>query len=341
MFNTVDSVPRQDVSTALMEAVGQDKQFIAQMLMPIYPSATEVGRYPRFRKQAAELLRGGRNPNSDGTFNSSTRRGGTGTYNEVTRKFEWDSYQTSEFGLEERVDDVIRRRMTNFFDCDMITAKLLMNELMLDYEMEVAAKLNTTTSSDSAEGFVSTNSTVAYTEANTAGATPFDFPTDLTNCIERLTLLGTNPDELSLVLSLSAYNRIRRSNKLQTYVYGFLNVTQGGSQISEQMIASAFGIRGVLVAKKSVDVAVKGKTPNLVPVWGNTNAMLLKTGEGDFMNGGAGRSIIWDADSPGGLFTSEQYRDEKRRGDMLRVRSNRVLKIIDPTCAQLINLQWS
>jgi hypothetical protein len=69
--------------------------------------------------------------------------------------------------------------------------------------------------------------------------------------------------------------------------------------------------------------------------------MLLKTGEGDFMNGGAGRSIIWDADSPGGLFTSEQYRDEKRRGDMLRVRSNRVLKIIDPTCAQLINLQWS
>lgn len=336
MFNTVDSVPRQDVSTALMEAVGQEKQFIAQMLMPIYPSATEVGRYPRFRKQAAELLRGGRNPNSDGTFNSSTRRGATGTYNEVTRKFEWDSYQTWEFGLEERVDDVIRRRMTNFFDADMITAKLLMNELMMDYEMEVAAKLNTTTNTDSSEGLVATATTAGdWTNANVL---TFDAPQDINACVERLTLLGTNPDECDIVLSLKAFNILRRSKLMQTYVYGFLNVTQGGSQIQPDMIAQAFGLRSCIIAKKSVDVAVKGKTPNLVPVWGNTNCLIIKTGDGDFMNGGVGRTIVWDADSPGGLFTSEQYRDEKRRGDMLRVRSNRVLKCIDPTCSQLITI---
>lgn len=336
MFNTVDSVPRQDVSTALMEAVGQEKQFIAQMLMPIYPSATEVGRYPRFRKQAAELLRGGRNPNSDGTFNSSTRRGATGTYNEVTRKFEWDSYQTSEFGLEERVDDVIRRRMTNFFDADMITAKLLMNELMLDYEMEVSAKLNTTSNTDSAEGLVATATTAG--DWTNALVLTFDAPQDINAVIERLTLLGTNPDECDMVLSLKAYNILRRSKLMQTYVYGFLNVTQGGSQIRPEMIAQAFGLRSCIIAKKSVDVAIKGKTPNLVPVWGNTNCLVGKFGEGDFMNGGVGRTIVWDADSPGGLFTSEQYRDEKRRGDMLRVRSNRTIKCVDPTCAQLITI---
>jgi len=338
MFNTVDSVPRQDVSTALMEAVGQDKQFIAQMLMPIYPSATEVGRYPRFRKQAAELLRGGRNPNSDGTFNSSTRRGGTGTYNEVTRKFEWDSYQTSEYGLEERVDDVIRRRMTNFFDADMITAKLLMNELMLDYEMEVAAKLNTTSGTDSAEGLVSTAAGTAWTGSNLA---TFDAPADLNAIVERLTLLGTNPEECDLVMSLTVFNLLRRSTKMQTYVYGFLNVTQGGSQIQPNMIAQAFGLRSVIIAKKSVDVAVKGKTPNLVPVWGNTNVLVGKFGEGDFMNGGLGRTIVWDADSPGGLFTSEQYRAEARRGDILRCRSNRVLKMIDPTAGQLLAISYA
>jgi hypothetical protein len=341
MFNTVDSVPRQDVSTALMEAVGQEKQFIAQMLMPIYPSATEVGRYPRFRKQAAELLRAGRNPtDATGTFNSSTKRQATGTFNEVTRKFEWDSYQTSEYGLEERVDDVIRRRMTNFFDADMITAKLLMNELMLDYEMEVASKLNTTTSTDSSEGLVSTNSRTAW-NSTTAGDGTMDAPRDINECTERLTLLGTNPEECDIVMSLTVFNLLRRSKLMQTYVYGFLNVTQGGSQIQPNMIAQAFGLRSCIIAKKSVDVAIKGKTPSLVPVWGNTNVLIGKFGEGDFMNGGLGRSIIWDADSPGGLFTSEQYRDEKRRGDMLRVRSNRVLKMIDPTCGQLIATQYS
>ncbi len=338
MFNTVDSVPRTDISTALMEAVGQEKKFIAQMLLPIYDSPTEVGRYPRFRKGAAELLRAGRSPSDATTFNSSTKRNQMGTYNELTRKFEWAAFQTEEYGLQERIDDKIRTRMRNFFDADLITSKLLMNSLMLDYEMEVSAKLNTTSSTDSEEGFTATNSAVAYTEANIA---TIDFPRDVNDCLERLTLLGTDPQECTMVLSLSVYNRLRRSQKLQTYVYGFLNVTQGGSQINTSMIANCFGLANVLIATKSVDVAMKGKTPSLVPVWGNTNVWLGKLGEGDFMNGGAGRTVTWGADSPGGLFTSEQFRDEHRRGDILRIRSNRVLKIVDPTCAQLIATQYS
>lgn len=339
MFNTVDSVPRTDVSTALMEAVGQEKKFIAQMLLPIYDSPTEEGRYPRFRKGAAELLRAGRSPSDATTFNSSTKRNQTGSYNEIARKFEWDTYRTEEYGLEERIDDKIRTRMRNFFDADMITAKLLMNSLMLDFEMEVSAKLNTTTSTDANEGLVATNSAVAYTEANIA---TIDFPRDVNDCLERLTLLGTDPQECTMVLSLSVYNRLRRSQKLQTYVYGFLNVTQGGSQINTGMIANAFGVANVLIATKSVDVAMKGKTPSLVPVWGNTNVFIGKLGEGEFMSGGVGRTIVWGADTGGGgLFVSEQYRDESRRGDKLRVRSNRVLKIIDPTCAQLVATQYS
>jgi hypothetical protein len=54
------------------------------------------------------------------------------------------------------------------------------------------------------------------------------------------------------------------------------------------------------------------------------------------MNGGCGRTIIWDADSEGGLFTTDQYRDEPRRGDKIRVRSNRVIKIVNPNSGRLI-----
>lgn len=343
MYNTSDSVPRTDISTVLMEAVGQKKQYIAQNLAPIYDSATEVGRYPRFRKQAMELLRAARNPTQSGgttTFNSSTKRGATGTYNELTRKFEWDSYQTEEYGAEERVDDVVAKRMTNFFDAEMVTAEALMHELMLDFEMEVCAKLNTTTSTDSSEGLVSTNSGVAWNETTAADGT-MNAPKDINALIERLTLLGTNPDECDIVLSLTIFNLVRRSTKFQTYVFGTLNTSQGGSMITEQMIAQAFGLRSCIVAKKSVDVAIKGLTPSLVNVWGNTNVLVGKFGEGDFMNGGLLRTITWGADSAGGLFTSESYRDEKRRGTMLRVRSNRVLKMIDPTCGQLLATQYS
>ena len=62
---------------------------------------------------------------------------------------------------------------------------------------------------------------------------------------------------------------------------------------------------------------------------------------GDFTGGGVGRSIVWGADSPGGLFVSETYRDEKRRGNMIRVRMNTDEKIIDETAGELITTQWA
>lgn len=322
MFNTTDSVPRADISTVLMEAVAQEKLYIGQLIYPVYPSGREVGRYPKFRIGAAELLKAG-------AGYGSTKRNETGTYNELTRKFEWDSFQTEEFGLEERVDDVVARRMESFFDAEVVTSKLLMNSLMLDYEIEVQAKTY-----DYAT-FGDTNATVAYTDAN---LTTFDVPLDMNAALEKMTLLGEVPT--TVVMSLQLWNRIRRSQKLQTYVYGYLNVNQGGSQITEQMFANVFGLQEILIAKKSYDTALKGLSsgPSTVSaVWPSSFIAIIRRAEGDFMNGGVGRTIIWDADAPGGLFTSESYRDEKRRGNMLRVRSNRVIKTVSPNCVQLID----
>jgi hypothetical protein len=321
MFNTTDSVPRADISTLLMEAVGQEKLYIGQLIFPVYPSGREVGRYPKFRIGAAELLKAGQGY-------GSTKRNETGTYNELTRKFEWDSFQTEEYGLEERVDDVVARRMESFFDAEMVTGRLLMNSLMLDYEVEIAAKTyNTNTFGD-------TNTVAMWTETNVA--TTMDVPQDMNAAIERMTLLGEVPT--TFVISLKLWNRIRRSKLLQTFVYGYLNVNQGGSQITEQMFANVFGLQEILIAKKSYDTSLKGTTPfNVVPVWNDDWVALIRRAEGDFMNGGVGRTIIWDADAPGGLFTSESYRDEKRRGNMLRVRSNRITKVVSPNCVQLLD----
>ncbi len=323
MFNTSDSVPRADISTVLMEAVAQEKFYVGQLLMPVFPSATEVGRYPRFTVADTELLKSGKGGVG------STKRGSTGTYNEVERKFIWNSYQTEEYGLEERVDDVVAKRMANFFDAEMVTGKFLMNNLMTDYEMETAAALF-----DPAV-FTATNSTVAYTIANLA---TMDVPTDINLLLERLTLKGEMPTHI--VMSLSVWNRIRQSQKMQTYMYGYLNVTQGGSQITPAMFGAVFGVE-LVIAKKSVDTALKGKTPVLTPIWGNTYIGCFHIASGEFMNGGVGRTIVWDADSPGGLFTSESYRNEARRGNMLRVRSNRVLKILNEKAGELIATQYA
>jgi hypothetical protein len=296
-----------------MEAVHQEKHFVASSLLPVYGSEREVGRYPRFRIGKGELLK-----------KESQKRGATGTYNESEEQFEWDSYQTQEYGHEKRVDDVVRKQMRDFFDSDMVTAKFCMSKLMLDYEVEAAAAIM-----DPAV-FTATAAKVNYTE-NLLDT--IDFPFDLNATIEALTLNGEEPN--TIVMSLSVYNRLKRSKLLQTYLYGHLNTTQGGSNITPNLVAEAFGIPNIVIAKKSYDRGIKGKT-DVVPVWGNTHIWVGEVQGGDFMNGGAGRTIIWDADSEGGLFTTDQYRDEARRGDKIRVRSNRVIKIVNPNSGRLI-----
>jgi hypothetical protein len=312
-YNTTDSTPRIDISTLLMEGVHQEKHYVASSLLPVYGSQREVGRYPKFRLGKGELLK-----------KESQKRNATGTYNESEEQFEWDSYQTQEYGHEKRVDDVVKKQMGDFFDAEMVTAKFCMNKLMLDYEVEAAAAIMNPAT------FTATAAGTAYTEANLA---TMDFPADINATIEALTLNGEEPN--TMVMSLSVYNRLKRSKLLQTYLYGFLNSTQGGANITTDHIAAAFGISNIVVAKKSYDNAIKGKM-NVVPVWGNEYIWVGEVQGGDFMTGGCGRTIIWDADSEGGLFTSDQYRDESRRGDKIRVRSNRVIKIVNPNSGRLI-----
>lgn len=334
-YNTADSIPRPEISTLLMEAAGQQSGFIAQEVFPVYPSPTEVGRYPVFPKKEAELLNAGRGvTSSTPTFSSITKRGQSGTYNELDRKFTWDSFTTEEYGLEERVDDVLATRMSNFFDAEMTTGKLLANSLMLDYEMEAASTLFNT----------STFASLAYNGTGSAGTawssvTDTDIPQQINTGIEYMTLRGEKPD--TLLLSLKNFNYLRRSSKMLTYIYGTLNTNAGGAMITAQAVAGAFGLSRVIVAEKSVNQALKGMAVSLGAVWGNPYVALIKSGAGDFMNGGLGRTIIWDADSPGGLFTSESYRDEARRGTKLRVRSNRVIKVLLTDCAYLLGTNVS
>jgi hypothetical protein len=317
MYNTTDSVPRQDISTLLMEAVHQKEHYIGQILLPVYDSPKEVGRYPKFRIAKGELLK-----------RESQKRNATGTYNESDESFEWDSYSTEEYGHEKRVDDKVKKEMKDFFDAEMVTADFCMNKVMLDYELAAASAIM-----DSTQFGVDVGSE-PYTEANLA---IMDVPHDINASLEALSDLGETPN--TLVISLALFNRIKRSQKLQTYLYGFLNTTQGGSNITSKVIGDAFGIPNVVIARKTYDSAIKGKT-NIVPVWGNNYMFLGDVQGGDFMAGGVGRSIIWEADSEGGLFTTDQYRDEPRRGDKIRVRSNRVIKIINPNAGRLIGTQW-
>ena len=312
------AISRPEITAFVEEALNADAYFIGQRILPPTPVEARAGRYPKMKLQNGELLK-----------TDVTLRGPTGTYNEVSRKFDWDTYDTQEYGLEERIDDTIVSEMTKFFDVEATTAKLVMRAMQLDFEIRAAGTIF------NSSNFNSTNSATAYTVANKA---TFDAPEDINAALIRLQQKGTLPN--TLVLSRQVFNRIRTSDLMQKYLIG-LNSNLGQQAITEAAIGQAFGIPNVVIASASYDTAAKGKAPSLSPIWSNSYMWLGNVQGGDFVAGGAGRSLVWQADVPAGLFSTETYRAENRRGDIVRVRSYHSCKIVDGTCGELIATQYA
>jgi hypothetical protein len=323
--NTV-ALPRVDISSFLEETHGADVALIAQKVLPVIDLETDHGRYPRIRRAGGGLMK-----------LSNTKRGPDGSYPETQRNFDWDTYDVQEYGSEERIDDKKAKEYKNFFDVEKLTAKYKYMEITRGYEKRVADLMQTTGGADVGLDAQTTSATVAYTESNLA---TFDLARDIQNAQERaITQAGVVFN--TMVLSLSVFNRIRRSTKLQNFLFSQLG-TGVTKLISARDLVEPFDIPNIVIAKAAYDAAAsESDSTNVQTFWGNDFIWLLDVKSGDVSGGGLGRTITWSADCPGGLFTTETYRDEKRRGDMVRVRSHTAEKLIDVACCQRIATGWA
>jgi ketosteroid isomerase-like protein len=318
MYNNTGAIIRSDINTYVLQAAQTENLLIGQKVLPPIQQPSRAGIYPKITIASGGLLR-----------RDNSERAMDGSYNEINRKTVTDTYTTLDRGLEERVDDAYAADMSRFFDANVIAAKMVLRNMLIGHEIRCAARVF-----DPAV-FPATNSTVAYTEANLA---TIDFTRDVLEAIDRLTGKGVIPN--TMVLNRGVFNRLRRSARLQTYLYG--NLPSGLQRIvTAQDIAGAFGLDNVYIAEAKFDTSKTGAaTSSLSYIWSNNYVWLGNVQGGEFNAGGAGRTIVWSGDAPD-LFVTETYRNEIRRGDMVRVRQNTDEKIVDETCAELITTQWA
>jgi hypothetical protein len=318
MYQNATAVYRPDIQAFLMQAGDLEKKFIAEKIFPVHNVKKRAGQYPRIRIAEGSLMR-----------KDVTKRNVTGTYNEITRKHSWDNFTLQDRGLKVRIDDDKAAEMDDFFDLEVIESKLLKRSMLLDLETEAAAALMNPAT------FATENAKVAYTEANILTA---DFPFDMLLAFEKLNSRGV--DANTIVLSHTLWRYIRRSKLLQDYLFG--SEPSKKKLIKAKDISEAFSEETgtsitVEVASANIDSSNRAKeVSTLGPIWGNSHIWLGKTAGGDFNAGGMGRTLSWTQAVKSGLFETESWRDEERRGDMIRVRSYADQKVIDETAGQLI-----
>lgn len=314
------AVLRADVQTLVQEAAQADEMFIGEKVFPVFESPTKTGQFPKFKLGTGELLTA-----------DVTTRGVDGSYGEIKRAYETDTFTCTDRGLIELVDDAYARDIERFFDAEVLAAKQVYRNVRLGHEGRVATALI------DAGVFTATAASVAYTEANLA---TIAFHLDMLNANDRLNAKGVTPN--SIVMSMPVFNRVRRSGLAQNFMRGSGFSTDSSFVITTGDLARSLvdiGINQILVGRINKNNAKKGQAYSATPVWPNTHIWIGRIESGDFMSGGAGRTIVWNKE--GGIFVTETYRQENLRSDVIRVRQNTAEKIVDPTAGELITTSYS
>jgi len=338
MYRNTHAVIRHDLNAFVEEAARTDKLLFAEKIFPVLPVDARAGIFPKIKiGDGGELLKA-----------DSTLRGPTGTYNETTRKFDTDTYEALDRGMEERIDDVIVRDYAKFFDVEVLTSKLIMRTMKLDYEKRVfdamgcgvdtGVQTNIWTNNIDATG-----TTSPYHTTNAVGTTAAldtsDYAILFMDMMKECTKRGEIPN--TMVIGQNTWNHIRRTGKLNTFLFGSLGSGVGYKLVNEQDIAKHFRLQNVYIATQHHDTSKRNASGAVLkPIWNNDTIWVGDVTGGEVSGGGAGRTFVWQKDGTG-LFTTETYRSEPRRGDMVRVRHHTAEKVINQNAGCLANFAGS
>jgi hypothetical protein len=273
-----------------------------------------------------------------------TKRAPKSTYSRKDFEFDTDNYLTDEHGVEEVVDDAEIERYGDIIRVERMNTLRAYNRLCSAYEAAVAsAVFNTTIWTGAA---LTSAAGTAWSTKATA-----DPVANIDAAIEKVEAgCGMTPN--TLIVTKKALRNLLRTDRIEDLLKhaGF----DDPKKISNNLpaLAQLLNLEQVLVANGYKNTADDGQTASLSRFWDDTKAMVAHV-HNDGMDGdlespvpNIGRTIMWDtqvsgagaADDPADALgiVLEEYREENRRGGVLRARSNYQVKRLHVEAGHLI-----
>lgn len=278
---------------------GSERGFIGLEILPIFEVEKQSADYPVIPIEA--LLK----------MPPSIRRSRRGNYQRGDFEFETGTYSCEEYGWEEPVDDTEAALYRRFFDAEEV-ATLRATDILLRYhEIRCAAAL-----------FNSSNFTVSNvsTEWSTgASATPYADVKAGKQAMRAASGLMPNV----MAMSLKVFENCVATTEIKDVLKYTNPIEILGSEAKRRLLAQYFEVDRILVGNAVKDTAKKKKAFSLADVWDDEYVGLYRvaTNSRDLREPCVGRTFLWTADSPD-MLTTEQYREEKIRSDVYRVRHN-------------------
>jgi len=245
---------------------------------------------------------------------SSTVRNSDGSYPRGEFQFDVDVYATQDRGWEEKVDDREERMYGSWFDAEVLATKRAYWKVMADQEQRIADFLYDTTYYTGA----AKTTAVSVPWSTHATADPIGDVNAAKIKVWQATGLWPNTLTINELQFMDLKECAAIKDALQASGAG-VQATQG--KITEAMLADVFGLDQVLVAKGTKNAANMGQAFSGDIIWSSEYASVCRAATTDDVKEPCvGRTFHWTGDGSQQGGTLESYRDESKRGYIIRVR---------------------
>jgi hypothetical protein len=314
--------PRSDLRASFMEfdMEANKRNMIGAQVLPVI----EVG-------QVSATI--GKIPIEQLLAERDTRRSPDGGYSRGKFTFTSDSYACEDNGVEEPVDDRLLKMYRNLFDAEQVAASRCMHNLLLSAEKRVAAAVfNTTT-------WTGSDLTTAITHEwdDATNAVPI---TDVLAAKKKV-FAGCGMWPNALIINRSVFLNLRETDQIINRIKssGAAGAVDPRSRkLTPAAIAEVFDLPYILVADGAKDSATEGQTSSPAHVWSDEYAMVCKIAvSNDVQEPCIGRMFHWSEDGSEIGGTMEEYRDEPKRSNIIRVRHDVDEKILYAQAGHLLS----
>lgn len=267
-------------------------------------------------------------------------RAAGGGYNRGQWKFEKFSYATDEHGWEEPLDDHNIAVFKDMFDAEAISSQRAQDFVMRNYERAVAAAVYDTAV------WTGASLTTALTNEwdDKTKATPIDDVEAAKRYVRANSGLEPNAVILNAIQAWNAANCDQMVGRIKYSDFHDAVQTSDFAKIAA-LLAQAWAVKYVLIAGGHHNTANEGQSASISRVWSDEYAMVARVAETeDPREPCIGRTFMWSEDgasAPGTdeeiAVTVEEYREETRRGGVIRARTNYDLVIMHEEAGHLLS----
>lgn len=273
--------------------------FIADLVLPVFETQEKTADYPIIPTEA--ILK----------IPHNIKRAPKSGYARDDFQFENGTFACEEYGFEQPVDESEAALYRRFFDAEVIGAKRATNILLRAREKRAADLLfNPTT-------FAGYTNNVLQEWDKPNDATPLSDVRAAKQAIRGRTGLAAN----GMVISRTVFDNVIVSAQFLKHVEQTRAVLLDNFETQKNLLAQFFGVDTLYVGNAVIDSAKKGKASVIADLWDDEYCLVgvfAKTPM-DLSEPCVGRSFLWVPESPG-IITTETYREESKRSDIIRVR---------------------